>query len=66
MTIDERLEKLTERHEALTQAVELMQREFKAEFEKEHLKLSLLVSTVDGLVKLSQSHEARLDRLEGR
>lgn len=26
MTIDERLEKLTERHEALTQTIELMQR----------------------------------------
>jgi hypothetical protein len=31
MTIDERLERLTERHEALTQAVELMVAEHQAE-----------------------------------
>ena len=28
MTIDERLERLTERHEALTQSVELMHRDY--------------------------------------
>lgn len=30
MTIDERLEKLTERHEALTQSVELLAREMES------------------------------------
>lgn len=54
MTIDERLEKLTEgldklkeRHEALTQTVELMAAEGQR------------------LLEVAQSHERRLQRLEG-
>ena len=61
MTIDERLEKLVERHEALTQSVEILViegRETKA----------LVREMVDGIRDLTtivRSHEQRLDGLEG-
>ena len=49
-TIDERLEKLTERHEALTQAVELMQR--------------MAAGTEERLEKLAERHEALTQAVE--
>ena len=62
MTIDERLEKLTERHEALTQTVEVtagMQREN----EKEFAQLGIYIRQ---LAEISQRHEQRLDDIEGQ
>lgn len=50
MTIDERLEKLTERHEALTQTVELIAR---MQLENE--------ITMKELLQVVQSHERRLN-----
>ena len=61
MTIDERLDRLTERHEALTETVEIiasMQRE-----NEEHLEK--LMTIVEKLAEIVTSHENRLDRLEG-
>ena len=61
MTIDERLERLTERHEALTQSVEMM-----------HHQIAELVSAVKqdaenirGLARIAEIHERRLTALEG-
>ena len=61
MTIDERLERLTERHEALTQSVEMMNHQ-----------IAELVSAVkqDGenirtLARIAEIHERRLRTLEG-
>ena len=68
MTIDERLEKLTERHEALTQTVELLAREM------ESLRIASLqlVATAreDGqniraLARIAEIHERRLTDIEG-
>ena len=53
MTIDERIEKLTERHEALTQSVELISH-----------KVETLVDSMIDLVKLVRSHEPRISDLE--
>ncbi len=61
MTIDERLEKLVERHEALTQTVELMARDI------EGIK-SYTNDIAEGtarLLHIAQIHEHRITRLEG-
>jgi hypothetical protein len=60
MTIDERLEKLTERHEALTQTVELiatMQRDLTESVRQdgEHIR---------PLARIAEIHERRLTDLE--
>jgi hypothetical protein len=68
MTIDERLEKLTERHEALTQSVELMI----AEGRETSSRISGLerLAQQDGeniraLARIAEIHERRLTGVEG-
>jgi len=62
MTTDERLDRLVERHEALTQTVEILAQDLS--------DLRLLVSQVtEGTVRLlhiAQAHENRLDSHDGR
>ena len=79
MTIDERLDKLAERHEALTQTVELMvmeNRERDAKWDKRFDQLTTrtesLTSTVEAIAALTQtlaivaeSHERRITHFEG-
>ena len=73
MTIDERLEKLTERHEALAQHLELMQRHW----EERHQRLERVVANLakysdeigEGtarLLHIAQIHEQRIEKLEGK
>ena len=68
MTIDERLERLTERHEALTQTVELMAAENRAGFERlgrvENI-LGQVARSIDTLARVLELHEHRIDTLEG-
>jgi hypothetical protein len=52
MTIDERLEALTERHEALTQSAELLLRETRADAEN-----------IRALARIAEIHERRLTDL---
>ena len=52
MTIDERLERLTERHEALAQSVETLT-----------LDVGNLAKRVDNLVQISERHEREWQRL---
>ena len=68
MTIDERLEKLTERHEALTQSVELMI----AEGRETSSRISALerLAQQDGeniraLARIAANRERRLTGIEG-
>jgi hypothetical protein len=64
MTIDERIEKLTERHEALTQSVEIMQHENER---KIGLLTTLMAQThedIAALARIAEAHEHRIDRLE--
>ena len=67
MTIDERLERLTERHEALTQTVALMAAENRAGFERlgnvENI-LGQLARSLDTLARVVELHEHRIDTLE--
>ena len=73
MTLDERLERLTERHEALTQSVELMVAENRQAAEKmaaENLKrdkrLGEIMEGIASLLHVAEIHEQRLDRHDDR
>jgi len=60
MTIDERLERLAERHEALTQTVELMA----AENRERDRRLAEIMEGVARLLHVAEIHERRSERLE--
>ena len=71
MTIDERIEKLTERHEALTQTAELMaaeNRDRDLRFSKQMDQLGKQMGEVmEGLARLlhvAEIHEQRIGRIE--
>jgi hypothetical protein len=65
MTIDDRLERLTERHEALTQSVELMAAETRAGFARLENIVGQMARSIDTLARIVELHEHRLDSLEG-
>jgi regulator of replication initiation timing len=68
MTIDERIERLTERHEALTQTVELMVAENRQMVEENKGRDRRLGEIMEGLARLvhvAEIHEQRIERLEG-
>ena len=60
MTIDERLERLTERHEALTQSVELIARTT----QNNARQVSELRDAAAALLQIAQIHENRISGLE--
>jgi DNA repair exonuclease SbcCD ATPase subunit len=71
VTIDERIERLTERHEALAQSIELMvatQKEndsrYHERFQKNEDRLGQLMDSMNRLVRVVEIHEHRLDNLE--
>src|ERR1017187_7544984 len=67
-TIDERLDRLTERHEALTQTGELiaaMQRENEARFAQIAANQERDAEHINALVRIAEIHEHRLSGLEG-
>ena len=64
MTIDERLEKLAERHEALAQTVELMAAEQREAARRTDERFAQLATAMTQLVEVVRRHEERLDRLE--
>jgi len=57
MTIDERLEKLTERHEALTQAVDLLA----AMYQQNERRLTQVLDAINRLANIAEAHDVRLD-----
>ena len=61
MNIDQRLDRLTERHEALALSVELIA----VGIQKLEQRHEVLAQTVEVLATSSQRHEKALDRLEG-
>ena len=68
MTIDQRLDRLTERHEALTQTVEIiagMQRENEVLHQKNEILLGHVMESIDSLARIAQAHERRISHLEG-
>ena len=67
-TIDERLDRLTERHEALTEKVELiaaMQRENEARFAQIAANQERDAEHINALVRIAEIREHRLSGLEG-
>ena len=62
MSIEERLEKLTERHESLTQTVELVMQENK----QRDRRLGEIMEGIARLLHVAEIHEDRIQRLERR
>ncbi len=60
MSIDERLEKLTERHEALTQAVDLLA----AMYQQNERRLTQVLDAINRLANIAEAHDVRLDDQE--
>ena len=68
MTIDERLERLTERQEALTQTVELIaveNRQTAAENRERDRRMGEVMEAIARLFHVAEVHEQRLERPEG-
>ena len=76
MDIDQRLDRLTERHEALTQTVEVIagmqvkteeaqQRLVEAQRKNEVL-IAQVMESVNGLARIAHLHEHRITELEDR
>jgi hypothetical protein len=65
MTIDERIEKLTERHETLTQSVELMAAENRDRDAKLGKLFGQIAESLQRLAKIAEDHERRITGLEG-
>ena len=57
MDIDERLEKLADRHEALTQAVELLA----AMYQQNERRLTQVLDSINRLANIAEAHDVRLD-----
>ena len=73
MTIDERLEKLTERTEAIAQSVELLtsfhldsERRHEERFAKTEERMVKLIDSMNRLANIVIRHEERLDDMEDR
>lgn len=73
MTIEERLERLTERHEALSQTVELMAHHQEEAFakhevwmEKNQVLMAQVLESIGSLARIARVHEQRITDLEDR
>jgi len=67
MNIDERLEKLTERHEAFTLTVELMaagNQQMAAENKERDRRMGQVMEGIARLLHIAEIHEQRIERLE--
>jgi archaellum component FlaC len=68
MSIDERLDRLTERHEALTMNLELLAREvqdLRSAVEKLHRVVEKDAENIRSLARIAEIDERRLTDLEG-
>ena len=66
MTTDERLDRLTERHEALTQHIELMQRDYEQRFLRIASTFETTLDSIRSLERISAAPEHRIAHLEGQ
>jgi len=65
MTVDERLDRLTERHEALTQTIELLHRDWEARWADMSAALQQDAENIRGLARIAEIHERRITHLKG-
>jgi archaellum component FlaC len=66
MTIDERLERLTERHEALSQSVEILTSDVQALTTEMRSGFAQTLQFINRLANVAEAHEQQLDDLEGK
>jgi len=66
MTIDERIERLTERHEALTQSLELLASMHRDLEQQTAARFSETLGFINQLAHATEAHEQRIERLEDR
>jgi chromosome segregation ATPase len=71
MRFEEKLDRLTERHEALTQTIEIiaaMQKQTERRLEELAQRIDqladVLTRAVEGVLQIAQNHERRITRLE--
>jgi len=57
VSIDDRLEKLADRHESLTQAVELLA----AMYQQNEQRLAQVLDAINRLANIAEAHDVRLD-----
>jgi uncharacterized protein YhaN len=62
MTTDERIARLVERHEALTQSVEMLLQSTR----QQGSQIATLADAMTSLVQIVRAHEARITQLEER
>ena len=65
MTIDERLDRLTARNEALTESIELMHRDWEERWKQISIALQQDGENIRALARIAEIHERRLTHLEG-
>jgi hypothetical protein len=69
MTFEERIDRLTEGHEALAQTVELLameNRQIAAENQKRDRRLGEIMESLASLVRVAEMHENRITHVEDR
>jgi len=66
LTIDERLERLTERHEALSQSVEILTSDVQALTTEMRSGFAQTLQFINRLANVAEAHEQQLDDLEGK
>lgn len=62
-----RLDRLTEKHEALSESLEIiagMQRDNETRQQKNEVMLAQVIEAIHSLARIAESHERRLDGLE--
>ena len=67
MNIDQRLDRLIERHEALTQTVEIiagMQKKNEEAHGKNEILLARVVESIESLARIAHARKQRITRLE--
>lgn len=68
MTFEERIDRLTERHEALAQTVELIAIEHQrneAMQQKNQILIAQVIEGIHDLARIAEGHERRISGLEG-
>jgi len=65
MDMDQRLEKLTERHEALTRTIELWTHEWNERAIQYDRRFAQIATIMERLAHIAEVHERRLDDIQG-
>jgi hypothetical protein len=66
MTVDERIERLTERHEALTQSIELMHSDWQERWKAVTTALEKDGENIRALARIAEIRKQRIERLESQ